>query len=244
MLEVGCDVKLPVAFPVGTIISIGLTLCADFLERLSLLYLKLACILLTDALAAVLLIGLCNMMDVRLLPPKRAQSVSQVWLAVGGSEGFSESLSKACSGAGEWALPSGPGQEWPGAAINAVPHIKVFKSPWSHKRRIKDHRKDLKLPLKYSIVYRLYCLRLKAGKNRIPLCVSRIPGCLWGNVESESVAGADSWPGCLQCVQFMHLHLCPGAAAQAHPIAPVWHGLAEPSLPTQKCEEGFLMYCW
>lgn len=33
-------------------------------------------------LAAVLLISLCNMMDASLLPPKRAQSVSQLWLAV------------------------------------------------------------------------------------------------------------------------------------------------------------------
>lgn len=38
--------------------------------------------MLTDPLAAVLLISLCNMLDVRLLPPKRAQSVSQLWLAV------------------------------------------------------------------------------------------------------------------------------------------------------------------
>lgn len=71
-----------IASPVGTITSTGFTLCADFLERLLLLYLKLACILLTDALAAVLLISLCNMLDVRLLPPKRAQPVSLLWLAV------------------------------------------------------------------------------------------------------------------------------------------------------------------
>lgn len=85
MLEAGCDVKLPVAFPVGTIISTGFTLCADFLERIVLFYLKLACILLTVAFAAVLLISLCNMMDVKLLPPKRAQSVSQLWLAALGT---------------------------------------------------------------------------------------------------------------------------------------------------------------
>lgn len=38
--------------------------------------------MLRDALAAVLLISLCSLMDVRLLPPKPAQSVSQLWLAV------------------------------------------------------------------------------------------------------------------------------------------------------------------
>lgn len=38
--------------------------------------------MLTDALAAVLFISLCNMIDVRLLPPKRAHSVSQLWPAI------------------------------------------------------------------------------------------------------------------------------------------------------------------
>lgn len=50
MLEVGCDVKLPIASLMGTIISIGFALCANFLERLLWLYLNLACILLPDAL--------------------------------------------------------------------------------------------------------------------------------------------------------------------------------------------------
>lgn len=96
----------------------------------------------------------------------------------GDSGGFSESLFKACSGAGEWALPSNPRHKWSGAASNAVQHIKVFKSWWSPKREIKDHRNYLKRPLKYSTVYRQYWLRLKADKgHNSSLCLqdSRMP---------------------------------------------------------------------
>lgn len=51
---------------------LGFILCADFLERFSLLYLKRTCTLLTDALAAVLMISLCSLRDVRLLPLKKS----------------------------------------------------------------------------------------------------------------------------------------------------------------------------
>lgn len=128
----------------------GLTLYAYFLEIFLLLYLKLACALLRDALAAVLLISLCSLMDVRLLPPKPAQSVSQLWLAV--VETVRDLVKASPKPAVE--LESGHCPAIQGMR-GPEPQAKLFKSWWSPKRQIKDHRNYLKLSLKYSIVDRL-----------------------------------------------------------------------------------------
>lgn len=117
---------------------------------------------------------------------------------------------------------------------NAVQHIKVFKSWWSPKRELKDHRNYLKLPSNNSIVYRLYCLILKADQrhnsslclqdSRMPVRANTVLGRCWGvSVCQEQAAGLYA----CRCVQFMHLHMCPGPAGEAH----AWHGTAWLSTP-------------